>query len=387
MTTDVITRDELLQLAERKGPCVSLYMPAHRVSAGMEQDRVRFKNLVRRAGEQLKNNGVRVPAEILQPAISLENDNNFWNYQSDGLAMFLAQDFMAYYRIPIEFKELVFVNDRFHLKPLIPMLSEDGLYYVLALSAKEYRLLECTRHSVKELEPENVPCNIDEANRLIETDKGFTFHSRTMGGATYGHNAIGASYHGQGANPKDEQKDRIHRYFQQIDQGLHRRLMDRQAPLVLAGVDYLLPIYRDANTYIHLVEKGLIGNPQMMRSEELAAEAWPLVEPIFSRSRHQAEEKYMQLLGSHKASNDIKEVVRAAYQGRVGVLMVATDIQQWGVYDLSSDQVEVHPEPQAGDDDLLEYATIHTLRKDGIVYALKPNHMPLETPVAALFRF
>jgi hypothetical protein len=30
---------------------------------------------------------------------------------------------------------------------------------------------------------------------------------------------------------------------------------------VLAGVEYLLPIYREANTYPHLLAEGIHGNP------------------------------------------------------------------------------------------------------------------------------
>jgi hypothetical protein len=50
-------------------------------------------------------------------------------------------------------------------------------------------------------------------------------------------------FHGHGMASADDPKDYISHYFQQVDAGLRDLLRDEQALLVLAGVDYLLPIY------------------------------------------------------------------------------------------------------------------------------------------------
>jgi hypothetical protein len=54
-----------------------------------------------------------------------------------------------------------------------------------------------------------------------------------------------------------EPNDAILRYFHQVDTGLRAFLRDEHAPLVLAGVEYLLPIYRRANTYPYMLEGGV----------------------------------------------------------------------------------------------------------------------------------
>ena len=46
----------------------------------------------------------------------------------------------------MSFDELVVVSDNFHVKPLMPLLTGDNLFYVLALSQKEVRLIECTAY-------------------------------------------------------------------------------------------------------------------------------------------------------------------------------------------------------------------------------------------------
>ena len=58
-----------------------------------------------------------------------------------GLALFLAEGFFRRFRLPTAFVETVAVNRRFMVNPLIPLLSERDLFFVLALSQNQVRLL------------------------------------------------------------------------------------------------------------------------------------------------------------------------------------------------------------------------------------------------------
>ena len=50
----IFTRDELRTLtASPQAPCVSIYMPTHRLPTENQQDRTRLKNLIRQAQEAL----------------------------------------------------------------------------------------------------------------------------------------------------------------------------------------------------------------------------------------------------------------------------------------------------------------------------------------------
>jgi len=49
--------------------------------------------------------------------------------------------------------------------------------------------------------------------------------------------------------------------------------------------------------------------------------------------------------------------------------------------------VQLHREAQPGDADLLDFAAIQTYIQGGDVYAVKPNHVPDEAPLAAVFRY
>jgi hypothetical protein len=387
---DILTRSELRTLTRKpKGWCVSIYMPTHRVGAEIQQDPIRLKNLLAEAEEHLLTRGLRTTEakELLESAGRLLQDSLFWQRQSDGLAVFLSPEAFRYYRLPFDFKELVVVSDRFHIKPLLPLLSGDGRFYVLALSQNEVRLLQGTRYSVSEVALEGVPESLAEALRYEGPEKRLQFHTSTRTPGGKGERP--AIFHGHGVASADDPKGYISRYFHQIDEGLHSLLQGEQAPLVLAGVDYLLPIYREANTYPHLVDEGIEGNPEELRAEELHEQAWAIVQPRFLAVQKEDAAQYRQLAGagSEQASNDLKEIVPTAYHGRVETLFVAVGLQQWGTFDSATNAVQLHREVKPGNEDLLDFAAVHTLLNRGTVYAVEPEKVPDDTLLAAMFRY
>jgi hypothetical protein len=168
---DVVTRNDLKELVGRRaGPCVSIYQPTHRASPDTrsfaQQDPVRFKNLLREARQRLRTGAdVRDPEDLLEPAQRLLDDETFWRYQSDGLAVFLGPGTMRTFRVPLRFEELVVVAPGFHVKPLLALLTGDGLFYVLALSLNEVRLLAGTRDGIELVEWPGTPPSLAEALR------------------------------------------------------------------------------------------------------------------------------------------------------------------------------------------------------------------------------
>ena len=154
--------------------CVSIFMPTHRAGDQVRQDPVRLKNLIGEAKADLTaEGGLRgtEAAELLEPARALVAQHDLWRYQSDGLAIFVSPNTFRRYRLPGDFEELVVVADRFHIKPLLPLLSGDGRFYVLALSQNEIRMLQGTRYSVGQVELESVPESLAEALKWDDPEK------------------------------------------------------------------------------------------------------------------------------------------------------------------------------------------------------------------------
>jgi len=382
---NLFQRDELKTLIQKhEGPCVSIYMPAHRAFPDTKQDPIRLKNLIREAEERLKQGGLRSAEakKILRSARQLIKDGLFWKHQADGLAAFVSPDAFHHYRLPLKFDELLVVTDRFHIKPLLPLLINDGRFFILALSQNEVRFFQCTRYSIQEIELENLPRSLKEALKFDDPEKQLQFHTRTQ--AAGGERA--AVFHGHGTG-KDDAKNNILRFFQQVDQGVRTLLREERAPFVLAGVDYLFSIYREANSSPYLMEAGIAGNPEELKAEELLEHGWRIVDPYFLREQEEAMAQYKQSAGSGRASGSLEEIIPAAFDGRIDVLFVAVGVQRWGYYDPETRAVHLHPEFEPGDEDLLDFAAVHTFLNGGSVYAMKPEEMPDEALLSAQFRY
>ena len=384
---DILTQHDLGNLIKTYGEWhVSIYMPAVRAGAETQQNTIRFKNCVRKAEDQLEKLGERTPDidRLLDPATALLEDPDFWRHSGDGLAVFVSPDDLYFFRLPLRFEELVVTKHRFYIKPLLPLMSGDGQFYVLALSQDEVRLLEGSRDSVNEIELEGIPDSLAEALQYDSPQK--QVRAVGTGGAGGGEGAV---FHGHGLGTDTVAKQNLQRYFQMVDRGLREFLAGKRIPLVLAGVDYLLPIYREANSYGHLLEEGLTGNPEMLSAKELHQRAWNIVRPYFAQAQSDQTALYRQLAGrsDDRASDVLKTIVQAAYEGRVATLFVPLGVRTWGIFDPEDYTLHVHLEKQPGDQDLLDLAAIHTFANSGVVYAVEPDAMPVDTLLAAVFRY
>lgn len=386
---DLPTRENLRDLmAKETEACISIYMPTFRAGRKTEQGPIRLKNLLKQAEQYLLDLHFRNPQirTLLEPAEALLTTGLFWQHQSDGLALFLSPAGLLSYRVPLSFDELVVVSKRFHLKPLFQLLTGDGLFFVLAISQNAVRLLECTRYGCDTIDLAGIPTSIAQALQFDDPEKQLQFHTGTSApDAGRGRSAI---FHGHGAG-SDDAKTNLLRYFRSIDQGLQKLFQDRQAPLVLAGVEYLLPIYREANHYPYLIEEAIEGNPEELSDKTLQEQAWNLMEPIFRQAQDKARMDYERLSKSKSnwSSRDLEKIVSASLAGRVETLFVAMGVQQWGRFDPQTGTAQLHEEARPGDEDLLDLAAIQTFLNGGTVYARDPNEMPDDSQAAAIFRY
>lgn len=384
---DLLTEESLRGLlAEQTEACVSIFLPTHLMGAETQQDPIRLKNLLREAEKQLTEIGMRSADAhaLLRPLHDLVKDSWFWQHQSEGLALFVTRGLLRRYRLPLRFEELVVVGGRFHLKPLLPMLVGDGRFYVLALSQGGIRLLQGTRHMLDEVGLKGVPRSLAEALQHDEFERAVQFHTGTSAGG--GDRA--AMFHGHGTSGDEANlKKYILRFFHQLDRAVCECLAGERSPLVLAGVEYIRALYREANHYASLMSQGVDGNPDKLSAQELHQRGWETVAPSFQKERGDAVARFRRLLGARdqRVGGDIETVVPAAYFKRVETLFVPIGLRCWGFFDPNTCEVQVDSEWRPGDEDLLNFALTHTLRNGGTVYAVAPDEMPGPGPVAAVF--
>lgn len=379
--TSQISEEDLNKLTQvSSGPAVSIFMDTQRIGIRPRRDQIKLKNLLAQAEKDLLSQGHR-PTEVtklLEPARDLLQNTIFWQYQGEGLAIYLGTGFSAIYRLPFSVKEMVLVSRHFHLKPLLPLFCYHWRFYVLALSQKQARLFRGSPYHLEEVTAVNLPQGMEESVSE-EPTKTLSFYSLGRNGKRI--------FHGHGGL-EESLKDRLRQYFQKVDRALNEFLGEEKIPLVLASVEYFLPIYQKANSYPYLLDAVVSGNPDKMKSDKLQAAAWAAVSPHFQQERERDQAEYQKLHGTGQTSNQVSEIIIAALQGRVKTLFAALDQECWGVFDPEKLIVEVREnDPSPGNADLIDTAASLVFRRGQKVHAVNSSQMPDKSPLVAIFHY
>lgn len=390
---NTLSYSELKLLMEQQdSQCISIFLPTHRkAGVEMQQDPLRLRNLLREAERLLlvRNSDTTQIETLLEPIAALFTEQEIWQHPGNGLAILRTPEMFRYYQFPTSFKEQVVVDNHLYLKPLLPFLTSDGYFYILALSKKEIRLLEATCSHVREVHlPTSVPASLAEAMKYDESENLLQYHSSASTGTAGKGGRQPTIFHGQGVGTDDE-KNKILRYFQQVDRGLHAFFHDKTAPLVLAGVEFLLPIYHEANTYPYLIPEGILGNPDKLRirNETLCEQAWPIVESYVLKKRQDVLAQFEEYKGTDRASSNVSAIVPKAYMGGIESLFLAIDQEQWGSFDPATSTFHAHETAEPGDEDLLDLVATQTILHGGTVYATEQRNMPNNAILAAVYRY
>lgn len=380
---DRISRDELERIKGERGEhLVSLYLPTARAGRETLQGPIHLKNLLTQAEKELSERGLRwneIEA-ILGPAKALLDDDHIWVYTSDGLAMFLSPGVAEGFRLPVGFEEKCAVGTRFHIKPLLPYFAKDGAFYILTLSENLAQMYLATRHQIHKLEVPEMPISMAEALATHDPESELQFH--TAAGSS-GPGGRAAMFFGTGDETgMDKQKKELREYFERVERAVTRYANSASLPLILGGVDYLLPIYRKTNEFPGLVEPQFEGNHDRSTPDEVLEKAWEQIAPVFAQSRKNAEAKFAELNGTGLASANVEEVVTRSFEGRIDTLFVALDREVPGEFDADQHKVQL-----GGSEDLTDLCAVQTLAQGGAVFALPAAELPGQGELAAIYRY
>jgi hypothetical protein len=368
-------------LAADTEPCVSIYLPTHRAGPGTRQDPIRLKNLLDDARAELVARGMRTgdADALLQPGTDL-HDDDFWQHQEDGLAVFLAPGQSRVWRLPAPFEELVVVGDSFHIKPLLGVVSRGERFHVLALSENEVRLLWGSRYRVTQVDlPDRVSEGIAAALWFEDPERQLQYHLAER----RGEGRLQAVFHGHGAG-KDDDHERRDRFLRLVD-GAVREIVSHETPLVLAGVGTITDAFRRVSDHPLILPGAVPGNPEHLSSEDLHARAWEVAAAHFDGERRDATVAWEERPDRRAAG--VEETLRAALAGRVDTVFLPAGEYRWGTFDPETAATEEHDERIQGDRDLLDVAAVLTWTRGGKVFVVGEDEVPGERAVAALLRY
>jgi hypothetical protein len=365
--TDIPTRSELERLlTARESPCVSIYVATSPIPQEAQADRIELKNLATDAARQLEAAGAdrRAVADLREPLDELVDDDDFWAAQARSLAVFASPASLRTFRLPNRLTSSVEVADRFYVKPLLRAVTFPQAAFVLALAAGSVRLVEVTRDGPAYPVPvPDMPADLD-AVRVTLAER--TQSARLLGA--------------------EGDKVRLRQFARRVDQALRGVLTGLELPLILAAAEPLSSIYRSVNSYPHLVEPGIQGNPEGTSDADLAAAARDVLDDVYARELTALRELYDLRFAHERASADLATVARAATYGAVDTLVVDIDQKVPGYVD--DDTGAVRPAP----DDASSYGVTdevarRVLLAGGRVVAVRADDVPGDGPVAAILRY
>jgi len=386
---EMFTAEEFQRLAQITDSwCLSLLMPTHRTGRETKQDPIRLKNLLKEAETQFIAQGKRAADARQQLALlwRLVDDVSFWTHQDEGLAAYCMSQETYLYGTPFSLPECVVGGRRCYLAPLLPIISEDRKFYVLALSPKQVRLLEGTRHTATELELPGWPESFKELARYIDEESQLQFH--TGAPPVGGGRDRAAMFHGHPAGDESsERKQRLLEYCRLVDGRLQKAVSSDTTPLVLACDQRLASIYREASSYTRVMEQPVAGNPDSHTPAYLCRKAWELVRPELDEAREAALSRCRQAVATGAAAKGPSAVVPVAHAGRVDTLLVAGDVKCWGHYDFDGRRVDLHDQPMTDDEELVNLAMVLAYVQGAEVYTLPLEQLPERESVVAALRY
>jgi hypothetical protein len=371
-------------------------MPTYVSAREARQNPIRLKTLINQAEDQLQQAGLEKEEAktYLAPAKNLIDDETFWQEQDEGLALFLDSNEMNIFRLPKRFNEFVVVGESFHITPLIPLVQGNGAYYVLSLDQKRPKLYQGSKFKLMRVDEVDFPESLQEMfDKYYEFHRHIQFHGKTrepnpdLSAQADTSGARQGMFFGQGGEDVDK-KAEIQNFFHRFDEELVNYLDGEDIPMVMAGVGYLHPLYKEVNSYPKLLDHGITKDVDHVPVEELHELTWELVKNQYAKDIDQALGVYKSLRDKDRDTTDeVEKIVSAAFYKRIHTLFIAEDAHVWGKFDEDSNDVTIEGQQKAGYEDLLSFSAGHALLNGGNVLVLPPKNIPDQNTAAAILRF
>ncbi|RYY13972.1 MAG: hypothetical protein EOO04_30995 [Chitinophagaceae bacterium] len=378
-----LTKETLAELAGHKGtPCISIYIPTHKsgVQVNEQHDVITFKNTLQQAEKELHDRNVpeMTIKRCLKPAYELLSDDEFWKEQSEGLGLFISDGFFKFVKLSFKCNEEVIVNSSFHVANLIEALARDEYFYFLVMSKKQVKFYRADASGMERIPLDELPNGVDDVVRFEEKDGQKLMR---MGGPA-------GNMHGHGAGKPDE-KTHIGLYLEEVDDTLWDEVLHGEtAPLLLAGIEYMIPIYRSVSDYKYVWPEAVVrGALEHEDDDALYQMAMEKMQPYFNRNYDAAKADYFNKSATALTSDVHSVIIPAAYYGRVQTLFVARNAHLWGSFDELNNQLNVHGTRQANDECLVNKAIIKTIMNGGNVFQVAPEQVPDNAIMAAVLRY
>ncbi|NJC25538.1 baeRF7 domain-containing protein [Neolewinella antarctica] len=379
----MLTQQQFDTLATTNGDSlISIYVPTSPVGSE-EKDRIRLKNAIQKATNDLESRGMTnlEATEYLTKGTNLVEDFDFSEDSSNGLAVFIGKDVFETITLRSEVAESVKIGTAFMLAPLVKELNGAGdEFFLLTLSRGGCKLFLARDGQLDAIETTGIiPVDMEAALLLDDPNRQLQRSGRSDRPGT-------VSGHGAG---KDTENAYVKEYFDIVDGGVATLLKNETRPLLLAGVTELIPIYREANQYTHLIEDRYVsGNVDQEATTDLHKKAADALGGFFTQQKERDHELYGLNLAKGEAGSNLMNIVPAAINGRIAVLWVVEGSVQYGHYEAATNGVELTDDRAPGATELYNLAIVSARKSGARVYITDAESLPKDGgQVCAIYRY
>lgn len=382
-----IIKEDLVQLFDHEAPVsISIYLPMAESGEDTLKNPIRFKNALKELEQKMQQSGIekREIRETIEKLNEIVNGYAYFQDQLEGLAIFLAGDFHQIIKVPMRFEQQVVVSNAFEVRPLLHAMQNDREFYIIAMSQEGAKLFKANKLQISEVElSSDTPTSFSEAMRYDDPEN--RLHHQTISQVSGDRNPI---FHGH--TEKDQKSKNIRRFFQLFDRGVKKAITRQELPILLAGLDYYHPIYRDVTELSNILGNGVETGLNDISVPDLHQAAWDIVKEEVGSPAALANKTYKNLLATEKTSDNLTQLSLAATYGRIDTLIADKTKQVWGQVNPEEDKVIIKDNGDAGEEDieLLGYSIKQTLRNGGEVFVMEEEMLPSEeSPLAGIMRY
>ena len=378
-----LSKDVLEELFSYDGDvCMSAYLASHQTGVEVNEQTapILFKNFLQQAAQELGSRNKNA-AQWLEPGYALLRNEDFWKtINAQGIAFFISKGFFKYILLPAAPVEQVQVNHTFLISPLVPYIQNRDYFYLLVISKKQSKLFRADRIGIQYIPLAEMPNGIDDVVHLEEKDDQTLFRTGSSGAGG------GANYHGIGS--ANDEKENIAMYLAEVDSTIRQEVLHNEhVPLLLAGVDYLIPIFKRVTHYNNVWDASLTGSHEYDSEQTLHSESIQLMHSYFDERKRKAIADYGDQSATERTSSIPDDVIRAAFYSRISTLFIRKDAQLWGTFDEQNDKLVLRETEQPGDENLADKTVLKTILNGGTVYILDEQEVPQGSTVAAIMRY
>lgn len=376
---------ELMQLAAgRGGARLSMFLPLAPAGVNRSRTQMRGRRLLRRASQALRRDGgnaAQITRLVDAAGDALANVGSL-RAAAAGVALFASEETVRHFPVPVRVPELAVLGPRFTigpLMPLIPLLTSNPAFFVLALDPQEVRLFKGDPHGMEEVDLSGHQL---AAWRAMPPPPPAQVHAFVADRGGAGSQAV---FHGGGASSADDRKHRLRSHFRGVDRAVREVLPRGGAPLVVAAPRHMRALYAEVNTYPDLLDAGPDGNPRNHNADALHRRVWPLLAAVLRRAEADAIQTYRELAGTGRTASTPRTSLAAAEHGRVGSLLLNAAACTWQDFP-NSHGIGWLTEPGSLQEQL-ERIALATMRAGGEVFVVPPERMPTDLLVGATLRY